>query len=376
MAPINLTKIKVNNPARREILALGAELRSSICRLSGNVAYLSEDLGPLDIPENYRKFIAAAEYMQTLDNKQVDLVAHDMHPTYMASRYAKQTHLPTIAIQHHHAHIASCMAEHNLTEKVLAIAADGTGFGPDQAVWGCELLHCDQKDYQRLGHLKYFDLIGSDLASIETWRPALSLAYRALSENQLQSAIEKHFSSVNPAAQKIALTQLKNNSRLHKTSSLGRLFDGIAFLLQICNRNQTPAQAPIALENAAKKINKAQPLEYKLDYNSQGMIEFDYRPMIKYIIENADPNNADLLARQFHETVANMLVSAAVKARDKNGPDKLVISGGCFLNTILTERVIKLAADHKMKVYKHEKIPTSDVCISLGQAVIAANYKP
>ena len=257
------------------ILAFGAELKSSICLINDGKIFVSKTLDNLTDADNYRKFIEMAKIFRSALGRKPDLIAYDMHPGYAASNYAKELGLPGMAIQHHFAHIVAAMVDNDLDEPVIGIAADGTGYGDDGAIWGCEILKCDRKSYIRAGHLKYFKLFGGDTASIETWRPAVGLMCETF-------GADWDFDRVDENALAIAKKRIAQ-SELVKTSSLGRLFDAVAFLLNICNENEFEAQAPIALEQAASQSDSQDRFDYELTKDEQGCIELDFRQMVAAI---------------------------------------------------------------------------------------------
>lgn len=349
------------------VLAFGAELKSSICLLDDGVIYLSKQVGGLTDADNYRQFLQTAEIFQAALGKAPDMVAYDMHPEYASSRYALSLGINSFPVQHHHAHIAACMIENGITEPVIGIAADGTGYGIDGAIWGCEVFHGDLKKFRRAGHLRYSKLFGGDAASIETWRPAAGIMSEVF-------GTDFNLNGVDDNTLNIAKSRLAKGANIAKTSSLGRLFDGVSFLLGLCDKNETEAQAAIALESAAAKIEKAEPLDYSLTVAEDGCIELDYRPMIINLITEKNKGiNTDMLARQFHETIAVMLVECIYKVSRNTGIKKIMLSGGCFLNKILSLRVSELAKTKGLEVYTHKIASPGDGCISMGQAVICAN---
>jgi hydrogenase maturation protein HypF len=349
------------------VLAFGAELKSSICLLNDGVIYLSKQGGGLTETDNYRQFLQTAKIFQAALGKVSDVVAYDLHPEYASSRYALSLGIKSFPVQHHHAHIAACMVENGITEPVIGIAADGTGYGTDGAIWGCEVFHGDLKSFHRAGHLRYFKLFGGDAASIETWRPAAGI----MSEIY---GTDFRLDGVDDETLNIAKSRLTKGAGLARTSSLGRLFDGVSFLLGLCDKNTTEAQAAIALESSAAKIEHVEPLDYNLTQAEDGCIELDYRPMIVNLLEKKNKGiNTDMLARQFHETIAVMLAESVDRVSQNTGIKKIMLSGGCFLNKILRLRISELTSANGLEVYTHKITSPGDGCVALGQAVICAS---
>ena len=224
-----------------------------VCLLTEGEAVLSEHLGELTHPAAFRHFVSAIERLRELCGFEPELVACDLHPRYLATEYAGRIGLPIVAVQHHHAHIASVMAEWGEFGPVIGLACDGTGYGTDGAVWGCELLRCERGDFRRLGHLDYIPLVGGDAAAVETWRPAAALV-RAAFGGTWRSTWDALPQTREPSIQQPLSAfeqQVARGLNAPPTSSLGRAFDAASFLLGLCARNRHEAEAAMALEAAA-----------------------------------------------------------------------------------------------------------------------------
>jgi hydrogenase maturation protein HypF len=370
------TRIRVRPLAPVPILALGGELKSAVCLLRDDQAHLSETVGALSDPACFRNFLGNVKQFQDALGSRPGLVACDMHPEYAATRYARGMGLPFVEVQHHHAHIVSCSAEHGLTDPVIGLACDGTGYGTDGAIWGCEVLVCHEERFSRLGHLNYFALPGGDAAAIDTWRPAASLLHKTYGEDWLEESGDL-FSVVEPDAVRLTAQRMKSGSPLPKTSSLGRFFDAAAFLLGLCTRNEQEAQAPMALEAAAKDGNvDAEPFPCNwLREEGEESQRLDVRPLVLGLVQGMKQGRAvPDLARAFHRTMAQALTAGVVNAHHETGITKVALSGGCFLNRILREELVKglQAAEPGFDVLVHEQTSFGDGGIALGQAVIAA----
>jgi hydrogenase maturation protein HypF len=358
---------------RHTILACGAEMKSAPCLLTKEGIILSKDLGHLGDPDNFRAFAAEVERLLGLCKGGIDAVACDMHPAYAATRHARTLGAPVIEVQHHHAHVVSCMAEHGLDGPVVGIACDGTGYGTDGAVWGCEVLVCEAADFTRFAHLRPFALPGGDAAAIETWRPAISLLVDALGDEWFDTeAADSMAVRIGAGALNILRTRLSSGASMAQTTSLGRLFDAAAFLTDLCDRNDTDAAAPIALQKAAEACEECEVLEWSLDPCSPGPVQMDARAMIRRLAEagaaGADPGP---LARGFHEAVASMLAGAANLACEQCACDRVVLSGGCFFNSLLRESLTEKLKQSGREVYNHGEISAGDAGIAPGQAVSA-----
>jgi hydrogenase maturation protein HypF len=380
--------IRVPVTANVPVLAVGAELKSTVCVLAGNTAIVSEHLGELANAKAYRNFVATVERFQQLLRIEPGAIAYDLHPEYAATRfalqYAKDRGLRPIGVQHHHAHVVGAMAENGLTGKVLGIACDGTGFGTDGAIWGCELLVSDETSFERAGHLRYFRLAGGDAAARETWRPAAGLLHDALGD-EWRTAIAPLLQRVSREAIDMTHARLAGPARLPLTSSLGRVFDAVAFLLGIADENHHEAEAAMALEATARRAKSAEPLTYRIVGGEDGLntpLELDVRPMIAQIAAAGHTHgDVAVLARAFHETIAAGLADMAARIAAKHRINRVVLSGGCLANRLLLGSLTTRLRASGLQAYTHRLVPTGDGGVSLGQAVCAAsntgdNYVP
>ncbi|UCD28432.1 MAG: carbamoyltransferase HypF, partial [Planctomycetota bacterium] len=365
--------IQIDFSATEPILAVGGELKSTVCVLADRDAVLSEHLGELPNAQAYRNFIRTIEQFKALLRVEPKVVACDMHPDYAATRYALSLGLQKVEVQHHHAHVVSCMADNRISGRVIGIACDGTGYGIDGAIWGCEVLVCDEAAFERAGHLSYFSLFGGDAAAYETWRPAASLLRETFGEDWPR-AVPLLTNRIDKEAISIFQQRVSNPKRIPRTSSLGRLFDAVSFMLGICERNRYEAEAAITLEATARQHPKAAPLCYTIiDENANSPLRIDVRPMIRELVGDLQAGRkAGELARAFHETVAAMLADCANRSAEQTGMNRVVLSGGCFANRLLVERIVDLLEQADREVFVHQRVPTGDGGLSLGQAVVAA----
>ena len=359
--------------APETILAVGGELKSAFCVLSRGEARLSEQFGHLSDPAAYRSFLNAIAGLELLANLRPEIVAADLHPDYAATRYARQLRLRTTFVQHHHAHIVSCMAEHQITGPAIGVACDGTGYGTDGAIWGGEVLVCDEAEFQRAGHLRTFPLPGGDAAAIETWRPAVGLLTDTFGDDW-PAAAEEAVRRIEPQALSLIRARLASGpARIGRTSSLGRLFDGVAFLLGVCDRNRNEADAPVALQAAASACAEADALDWRLNEGTDGTAEMDVRPMIRALLDGVRSGRSQAeLARAFHETLAVMLAACVERAAERTQLNRVMLSGGCFANRLLLDRLCDLLRGAGRDVYTHQLVSAGDGGLALGQAVAAA----
>jgi hydrogenase maturation protein HypF len=354
----------------RPVLGVGAELKSSVCLIDRGLVYLSRAVDDLSGSDNYRKFLSIADVFVRQLDKEKAVVAYDLHPEYAASRYALSLGMESYGVGHHHAHIAACMAENGVYVPVTGIAADGTGFGDDGAIWGGEILNSDISDYERAGHFRYFSLFGGDKASVETWRPLAGLLFEIYGD-VWSDKFGGFFSGLEGLSLKAANSAF-TGGRAVKSSSTGRLFDAAAFLLGICEGNYEPAAAPIALEGAAcESGDEGVVYNYDVLEGDGGVLILDWEGLVRDMISALRKGvDVKVIARGFHNTLAVMLADGAKKSAIAAGNEQVLLSGGCFLNKILTEKVSKLLKSDGFEVISHGKLLPGDNSVSLGQALI------
>jgi len=354
-----------------EVLALGPYLKSTACIITKNRAYLSPHIGDLETPEARDFLQENLNLLKSISKTSPDIIACDMHPDYFSTTLAKQLAPKTlIQVQHHHAHIVSCMAENKTSGKVIGIAMDGTGYGPDNTVWGGEFLVADEKDFIRAGHLKKVIIPGGESSIRQIWRIALTLLRQTHPDSWKQIAKELN---ICPAGQDLDLfeTVLEKEINCFTTSSLGRLFDGVSCLIGMRNRVSFEGQAAMELESISEPTNDTV-LEFSINNENDTYI-LDLMPAIKDIIEmkqNGKDNN--YLASAFHNTLVSAFTKMAETIRTEKYLNRIVLSGGCFQNRILLEGCVNKMKEKGFEVITHSLVPTNDGGISLGQAVCAA----
>ena len=348
-----------------EILALGSEQKGAFSILKKGYGYLSRcfgDLGNMEAYEIYQQ--ALDKFLQDIDS-QAAIIAHDMHPSYAATQYASKLKGMKVPIQHHHAHMVSCMTEHDLHQKVIGIIYDGTGYGTDGAIWGGEFFIGDREDFQRVGHFKYVKLQGGDKSVREPWRIALSYLHAlGYEENKYIHALDREKSVVVEQA-------LKTGYNCYPSSSMGRLFDCISSLLGICQIIAYDAQAAILLEcvlNPREKVG----YEYKIYKNKDGQFEIDYKEIIQGVLRDIDEGiPVQIISARFHNTICNITLDIAVKIREMFKINTVVLSGGCFENMHLLSGVLERLRREGFDAYYNQQIPINDNGISIGQLAIA-----
>jgi hydrogenase maturation protein HypF len=351
-----------------QLLATGSELKNTFCITNGNYAFLSHHIGDMENYETLRSFEQGVEHFERLFRVKPVAIAHDLHPNYLATRYALERadreNIPTIGVQHHHAHIAACMAEHGLNEPVIGISFDGTGYGDDGAIWGGEILVADYRSYQRAMHLEYLPLPGGDASIRKPARTALALLWGLGLEWDERLACVKEF----PAVELVTLhTQLEKKINTPMTSSMGRLFDAAAALAGVRQKVNYEGQAAIEFEALA---DEAEGESYSFGVDQD---QIRVRGVAEALIHDVMAGvSIPKISARFHSGLANVLRTVVRGEREKTGIRKVVLSGGVWQNITLLRRTLSLLREDSFEVYIHRDVPTNDGGLSLGQAVIAA----
>jgi len=356
-------------PVEDEVLALGGHLKSSwALSYQGYVLY-SQYLGDMHSLASQEHFRHTLEDVEGFYGVKAKRLIHDQHPDYFSSQYAEQSRLPSLAVQHHHAHAFSCMAEHQLKPPVLAITWDGTGLGEQKSSWGGEFFQIKSDCIQRFAHIKPFLLLGADKANKEPCRVAIAVLYELYAEQWCEKA--KDLACVKGFTEKEL--QLLNMALINKintpqSSSMGRLFDAVSSLLDLCQCNQYEGQAASYLEAMASIASTDELYSYNLV--STHPIIIDWSELIQEIIDDLVLLPKADIAVKFHNTLADIILQIAKLAGEK----KVVLSGGCFQNAVLTEKIHQVLENSGFQVYSHEQIPSNDAGLALGQLYYSHFY--
>ena len=362
--------VRLFRPTPRHILAVGAELKNTVAAAKGDTVVASHHIGDLEHLAAYRSFLQAVDHLCGLTGVTPHCVAHDLHPEYLSTKYAMDLDVPLLGVQHHHAHIASCLVEHGRDpdRPVLGIAFDGLGMGTDGTIWGGEFLACDLHTSERVGHLLPVPLVGGDLATKEPWRMAVVWAGEAAGHDAAAAYGET-------ADERWPLIEgLAHKPDALLTSSAGRLFDAVAALLGLDPRVTYEAQAAIALEALATSvpIDEAPSWHGAVDLDLDSGI-LDPRPLVaKVIAEHAARTPVPLIAAGFHAALGTAAADLAADLARANGLDTVALSGGVFQNVRLTQVVGAALAGRGLNVLVHRHLPPNDGGVSIGQAAIAA----
>jgi hydrogenase maturation protein HypF len=354
------------------ILAVGGELKNTVCVTRGNQAFLSQHIGDLENAAAFDFFREAVEHLSRILEVHPAIIAHDLHPEYLSTKWAlAQSGARLIGVQHHHAHIASCMAENHLDGRVIGLALDGTGYGTDGRIWGGEALIADYADFVRAGHFAYVPLPGGEAAIREPWRMALSYLHEAFGNIDFSAdlpfmrVIER--SKIELVSKMIAR---QINSPL--TSSCGRLFDAVAALIGLRYTATYEGQPAIELEMRARASNDTAAYPFELCKQADGW-QIDARPLVRAVVEDLKREvPTEQISRRFHNGLLETLGSLAEHLREQTSLNRACLSGGSFQNELLLAGLQEKLSGAGFEVFTHSQVPAGDGGLSLGQAAIAA----
>ena len=355
------------------VLACGAEVKNSFCMTRGRHAFLSQHIGDLENLETLNHFEDTIKLYKRLFHIDPEIVAYDMHPDYLSTRYAldlvKETGIKGVPVQHHHAHIVSCMADNGVSAPVIGVAFDGTGFGEDGAIWGGEFLVADYSGYRRLAHLEYVPLPGGKAAIEKPYRMALSYLHKVFGDYALSMSLP-FLRGIDPDEISLIRQQIERRINTPDTSSCGRLFDAVSALLGIRGEADYEGQAAVEMESIADAgVDAGYPFEI-IEKNGARVVSFDnmFRSIMNDLMSKT---SVSFIAGRFHATIADVILSVCRILAKETGINQVALSGGVFQNRMLLEMTIKLLEAEGMTVLTHQNVPANDGGIALGQAVIA-----
>ncbi|HEY9062391.1 MAG TPA: carbamoyltransferase HypF [Pseudobacteroides sp.] len=364
------------------ILACGGELKNTFCITKGDVFYISHHIGDLENLETNKSFEEGIEHFKRILDTDFDIAVCDLHPEYLSTKYAAGLHKKLHFVQHHHAHIASCMGENNLSDDVIGVAFDGTGYGEDGNIWGGEFFIGGYRGFKRAAHLEYIKMPGGDMAVKEPWRMAISYILSSRKINYDSNECDKGINinghvflkDVDYRALRTIEFMMERDINCPLTSSMGRLFDAVSAILGIRYKISYEGQAAIELEQMAlgSAWDNVEPYGFSMDFKNNEYI-ISTKELINDIISSViDGEQLERISLRFHETIAQVVLQCCGKLREESCLDKVALSGGVFQNITLLTRCIKLLSDNGFQVFFHEKVPSNDGGISLGQALMAA----
>lgn len=353
------------------VLACGGHLKNTFCLGKDRRAFVSHHIGDLENLETLGSYRSGIEHFERLFDVVPQVVAYDLHPGYLATQYALDLEVPhKIGVQHHHAHIASVLAEHGLTGPVIGIAADGTGYGLDGTIWGCEVMAASLSDFERVGTLAAVPLPGGEMAVRQPWRMATVYLSQVFGDSFLDLDI--------PFTRGLDRTRWKPLSRMIETglnsprcSSLGRLFDAVAALLGVRGDAVYEAQAAIELEALAHLAPSQKPYPFAIRPGKP--FTLDVVPLLEALVSDLRQGMpVAAIAGRFHTTISELLLAACLEVRADSGLKIVALSGGVFQNRLLTGRLVQRLAESGFQTFLNRLVPPNDGGLSLGQAAVAA----
>ena len=347
------------------ILACGPMLKNCIAVGRNDLAYVSQHIGDLTNLETYRSLEQTAAKLCGMLDVEPKAAACDAHPGYASTRFAESLGLPVVKVRHHHAHVAACMAENGVDDRVIGIAFDGTGYGDDGHTWGSEVLIADRAGYERFGHLSYMKMPGGDAAVEHPARMALGALFPLVGRDAA--------TMLPPMDETDAVIEMiERGVNTPLTCGMGRLFDAASALLGVCMHSTYEGQPAIELEGVADPAaDGAYPFE---PVEREGQVEVDGAAILAALCEDRDAGaGIPDIAGRFHNTIAAVLIEYARRVRDHTGLSDVCLSGGCFQNALLLEKSVAALAESGFTVHRHRIVPPNDGCVALGQLVVAAS---
>jgi len=356
---------------KKIIFAAGADLKNTFAFTKQNKIFLSQHIGDLETYLSVESYKKSIQLFKDILEIQPELIVYDIHPGYFSSKISKEifSDLEKIEVQHHHSHIASCMADNFCkNEKVIGIAFDGTGYGTDGNIWGGEFLICDYRNFERVAHLKYFPLAG-EISIKEVWRQGAVYLYKIFGDDFLSLDID-FVRKIDIKKWEIIKKMVDNNINCFLTSSIGRFFDAVSSILNIRERISYEGQAAIELEMRIKKT-KIPPYNYKIEKTDGNFYIIDPETILKEMIEDIKKKiDIGEISYRFHITLVDIVKNMCKILREERRINKVALSGGVFQNIFLLENLVEILKKENFEVLIHNQVPANDGGISLGQAAI------
>lgn len=352
------------------VLALGAELKAAVCLANSDQAFLSRHLGDLKSQATLTVFSDCIASLEKTAGINPEVVAHDLHPDYHSTVFAATLAGRKLPVQHHHAHLASCMAENRLEGDVIGVIFDGAGYGTDGTIWGGEFLTGGYRQCHRGGHLRQMAMPGGDAAAREPCRMALSLLFQLYGAELFELPLP-FLHEIPRVEQQLFVQMLQKGINSPLTSSCGRLFDAVAALLGMRSRTSYEGQAAIELEGEAEKGHCTEPYDFAIETGESGVV-LDWLPLLKGVVaaQVAGRLRCDIAAT-FHHSLALATAAVCREIRAGSGMERVVLSGGVFQNKLFSEEMVTLLEKDTFTVYTHRLVPPNDGGLALGQAMIA-----
>ena len=361
--------VRLTQPCAVPTLAVGGHLKNSFALGRGGEAFLSHHIGDLDDRRALDAFERDIDLYQSLFDITPEVIAHDLHPDYHSTRYALDraaTGVRTLGVQHHHAHVASCLAEHGICGPVIGVAFDGSGYGTDGTIWGGEFLVGNARRVRRMAHLRPVPLPGGEQAVREPWRMAMSHLLDAAADPQI---VTRRHAEAARVLERMILRGVNSPA----ASSAGRLFDAVAAIAGVADVVSFEGQAAMQLEwlAADRPVDGAYVCDLQLENDT---LLLDPRPLIRAVATEARAGvEAADIGRRFHRGLATAITDVCTRLRAREGIDEVVLTGGVFLNALLTNDCVELLSAAGFRVYRHRVVPPNDGGLSLGQLAVAAS---
>jgi len=353
------------------LLAVGGHLKNTVAVTAGSVIFISQHIGDLDTPEAFEAFQKVIADLRALYDVRPERIVCDRHPDYLSSQFARKQGEAVTAVQHHRAHVASCMAENELDGPVLGVSWDGTGYGDDGTIWGGEFFVTDTALFRRVASFRNFQLPGGAAAIREPRRAAAGLLYEILDDRLFDRDGLFLPRSFSPSERKVLRTMLTRGIHSPRTSSVGRLFDAVSSIVGLRQQVRFEGQAAMELEFAigGVRTEEAYPFQISnLKFQMDERLIIDWEPMVSGILDDLERSvPVGRISARFHNTLAGIIVDAA----ERVGEERVVLSGGCFQNKYLSERAVRRLESAGFRPYWHQRIPPNDGGIALGQMFIA-----
>ncbi len=360
---------------QRSVLAVGGELKAVVCLTREDRAFMSQHIGDLKNAATLRSLEETVAHLERILEIRPEVVAHDLHPDYLSSVFAAALkEVPQVPVQHHHAHMAACMAENGLEGETIGVVFDGTGYGLDGTIWGGEFLLGDYRTFRRCGHFRAVPMPGGDAAIKEPLRMVISYLHDIYG-NDLYDLPIPCLAEISDRDRQIYLKMLERGINSPLTSSCGRLFDAVSAMLGVRSRISYEGQAAIELEALAEEGDTDTVYPYDIASTADGLV-LDMRLMLQGVVvdlEGTEPRS--VIARCFHNTIARATTDLCEKIRAASGNNRVVLSGGSFQNKLLTEGIFSGLVDKGFEVFTHRLVPPNDGGLALGQAVVAGSIK-
>jgi hydrogenase maturation protein HypF len=353
--------VKLQFEAKKQVLAVGGHLKNTFCFLKGRYAFLSHHIGDLENWATLKSLIEGVEHFKKLFDLKPEVLAYDMHPEYLSTKFALELDVEVkVPVQHHHAHVASCMAENGLSGPVIGIAFDGTGYGTDGKIWGGEFLVAQMSKFERFAHFDYVPLPGGEVAIKEPWRMALSYLMYSFGDDfqSIQIPFVK-FLNENWSKVKILLKMIDRGINSPMTSAVGRLFDAVSAICSVRLRVNYEAQAAMEFQMLADE-DESGVYEFEI-IDSMKPWRISFKQGIREIVHDIESGiDVSKIAGKFHNTIARIVCEVAKKMKSESGINDVVLSGGVFQNALLVNKTMIELEKAGFKVYTHSKVPPND----------------